>query len=483
MAWYDRIIGRRPQRKLSPLEQWQQTLDTNLIKDARTPVYSGVTPDSGYQEAIMPTIDQFYLEDLADRYSHLRTVIGRIASQSVAKGWEYIDRGQGNDEERKRLAHLLADPSNGSADITGVELMKAMIRQVEIFDDAWVSIVYDYVTDEGGAITGRVVKELWVEDAKHMRFNVDEFGRFRDDEMFDPITREMMEGTHNRESGTKLVPMCYFYETNGENIPFARDEIIHFNKYSASARLYGQSPIIGLANKIETALAIEAWQKKIYRLERPPKGFLDVPGHDEESLNRLGEYIAEETRRNPNFIPIISSRDASTTAKFVPVMPNMDELMMLPYLERINSDINASYGVMPLIVGNIQGVGGLNSEGEQVTIFDRTIRETQRMIEEGFLKPLLKLLDISTWAVRFNDINERNETQRLNNLQVKANILTSLQSAGIEVDIDENGELVFPKTAEVVQQDFPSHFPVSPEAKAPSGPADILNELPENSAE
>ena len=164
-------------------------------------------------------------------------------------------------------------------------------------------------------------------------------------------------------------------------------------------------------------------------------------------------------------------------------MPNMDELMMLPYLERINSDINASYGVMPLIVGNIQGVGGLNSEGEQVTIFDRTIRETQRMIEEGFLKPLLKLLDISTWAVRFNDINERNETQRLNNLQVKANILTSLQSAGIEVDIDENGELVFPKTAEVVQQDFPSHFPVSPEAKAPSGPADILNELPENSAE
>ena len=38
MAWYDRIIGRRPQRKLSPLEQWQQTLDTNLIKDARTPV-------------------------------------------------------------------------------------------------------------------------------------------------------------------------------------------------------------------------------------------------------------------------------------------------------------------------------------------------------------------------------------------------------------------------------------------------------------
>ena len=332
-------------------------------------------------------------------------------------------------------------------------------------------------------MSGKIVKELWVEDAKHMRFHVDEFGRFVEEEKFDPVTREFMEGTVNPETGVELEFMAYYYESEDGKIPFARDEMIHFNKYSANARLYGQSPIIGLSKKIETALAIESFQNKIYRLERPPKGFLDVPGHDEESLNRLGEYIAEETRRNPNFIPILSSREATSTAKFVPVMPNMDELMMLPYMDRINNDINGSYGVMPLVVGQLAGVGGLNSEGEQITIFDRTIRETQQCVEMGFLRPLLKLMDVDTWKIRFNDINEKDETKYLNNMNLKAQILTQMQNVGVEMDLDGDGNLVLPKQAEVVRQDFRSSSQESQEAEELKEHLDIWNQQLENSEE
>jgi len=454
MGIFDRFRS-KPVRKASPLERMVSGDAQSLEKEARTPVYSGVSTDKAYRHSILPVVDQHYLEQLADRYSHLRTVITRIASQSVAKGWEYHAIGEGNPEQRKMVESLLRNPTNGSADINGSEFFKAMIRQLEVFDDCWVSVVYDRVASEDGSVSGKVVKELWVEDAKHMRFNVDAYGRFiEDEEKFDPVTREFMGGDINPANGVKLESMAYFYESEDGKIPFARDEIIHFNKYSANARLYGQSPIIGLSKKIETALAIESFQNKIYRLERPPKGFLDVPGHDEESLNRLGEYIAEETRRNPNFVPILSSRDGGNTAKFVPVMPNMDELMMLPYMDRINNDINASYGVMPLVVGQMQGVGGLNSEGEQITIFDRTIRETQQCLEMGFLKPLLKLMEVDTWKIRFNDINERDETKYLNNMNLKAQILTQMQNVGVEMDLDSDGNLVLPQQAEVVRQDF-----------------------------
>ena len=34
-----------------------------------------------------PPYDQYYLEYLSDNYSHLRTVITKLASQTVAKGW------------------------------------------------------------------------------------------------------------------------------------------------------------------------------------------------------------------------------------------------------------------------------------------------------------------------------------------------------------------------------------------------------------
>ena len=482
MGIFDRFRS-KPVRKTTGIDAFLENATADVSKEARTPVYSGVSTDTAYRQSILPQVDQFYLEQLADRYSHLRTVITRLASQSVAKGWEYQAIGKGDPEQRKQVESLLRNPTNGSADINGTEFFKAMIRQLEVFDDCWISLVYDRLASEDGSVSGKIVKELWVEDAKHMRFHVDEFGRFLEEDKFDPVTREFMEGTVNPETGVELEYMAYYYESEDGKIPFARDEIIHFNKYSANARLYGQSPIIGLSKKIETALAIESFQNKIYRLERPPKGFLDVPGHDEESLNRLGEYIAEETRRNPNFIPILSSRDASTTAKFVPVMPNMDELMMLPYMDRINNDINGAYGVMPLVVGQLAGVGGLNSEGEQITIFDRTIRETQQCVEMGFLKPLLKLMEVDTWKIRFNDINEKDETKYLNNMNLKAQILTQMQNVGVEMDLDGEGNLVLPQQAEVVRQDFRSSSQESQEAEELKEHLDIWNQQLENSEE
>ena len=455
MAWYDRMLGRKPVRKRSALEKLIEKNTASVLKDARTPAYGTAGSNRAFKADILPPVDQNYLEQLADRYSHLRTVITRIASQSVAKGWEYHAIGDAGDkEERKMLELLLRDPSGGNADITASEFFKAMIRQVEVFDDCWVSIVYDRIQGS----EDKLVKELWVEDAKQMRFAVDDYGKFKNEEYFDVITRKPLEKGALGEGGFEAEPMAYFYDMgqDEDKIPFARDEIIHFNKYSANARLYGQSPIIGLSKKIETALAIENFQNKIYKLERPPKGFLDIPGHDEESLNRLGEYIAEETRRNPNFVPIISSRGEGTgsgQAMFVPVMPNMDELMALPYMERINNDINAAYGVMPIVTGSVAGVGGLNAEGEQISLFDRTVLETQQCLEMGFLRPLMKLMGIKTWKVKFADINVKNEATHLANMLQKANIITVLNKLGIKATLDKDGNLKLPDEPQVTVTD------------------------------
>ena len=156
MGLLDRFRSKKPIRKSGI----QDYLEKNMIKDARTPVYSGVSTDLAYKEAILPPVDQNYLELLADRYSHLRTVITRIASQTVAKEWELIELGTGDLEEKKLLQGILRDPTNGNADITGMEFFKAVIRQLEIFDDCWVSVVYDRVLDGNVEETGNVVKEL-----------------------------------------------------------------------------------------------------------------------------------------------------------------------------------------------------------------------------------------------------------------------------------------------------------------------------------
>ena len=447
----------------------QNYLDGNLEKEARTPVYD-MAPAMGSAGPmrIDPPYDLHHLENLAINYSHLQTVVTRIASQTVAKGYRLEQTVENpSDAERALYERLLEDPSNGETDLTGQEFCKALIRQLEIFDDAWVSIVYDYVKDESGRILGKQVSQLWVEDSKHMRFNTDRFGKFQTENRFCPTCRKTANGTACSECGTKLELIAYTFEDPEGDIPFARDEIIHFNKYSSTARLYGESPIIGLSKKIETALAIEQYQNKLFRLERPPKGFLDIPNLDETALNRLGEYIAEETRRNPNFVPIISSGEGQSGAKFVTIMPNQAESGMLPYMEKINQDINSAYGIMPLAVGDVSGVGGLNAEGEQLSMMDRTITETQQILVEGFFKPLADILKVKDWEVVFNDIDERNEAQHLNNLQIKANVIAAFQAVGITVDLDEEGELVLPET------NFAS-MPTSQAEEEPSEQADLF---------
>ena len=203
MGIFDRFRS-KPVRKATGIDAFLQDATADISKDARTPVYSGVSTDTAYRQSILPQVDQFYLEQLADRYSHLRTVITRIASQSVAKGWEYQAIGKGDPEQRRMVERLLRNPTNGSSDMTGSEFFKAMIRQLEVFDDCWVSIVYDRLAEGSGKVTNKIVKELWVEDAKHMRFNVDEYGRFVEEEKFDPVTREFMEGDVNQKTGVEL---------------------------------------------------------------------------------------------------------------------------------------------------------------------------------------------------------------------------------------------------------------------------------------
>ena len=465
MGFFDRF---RSKPKTSRVQAYLDSNQNGLEKEARTPVYDMASAmGSTGPMRIAPIYDLYHLEDLATNYSHLQTVVNRIASQTIAKGYRLEQIVENPSEDQKAIAEkLLMNPSNGDSDITGDEFCKALIRQLEIFDDAWVSVVYDYVKDDAGQVLGKQISQLWVEDSKSMRFNTDNFGKFQDQDLFCPSCRKTASGTVCSECGTKLELVAYTFESNEGDIPFARDEIIHFNKYSSTARLYGQSPIIGLSKKVETALAIEAYQNKLFRLERPPKGFLDIPNLDENALNRLGEYIAEETRRNPNFVPIISSGEGQSGARFVTIMPNQSELGMLPYMDKINSDINASYGVMPLAVGDVSGIGGLNAEGEQLSMMDRTISETQSVLSKGFFQPVLDLLKITDWEIVFNDIDERNEQLYLANLRTKADVIAAFQGVGITVDLDEEGELILPET------DFAS-LPTSQVEEEPSEPVDL----------
>ena len=89
-------------------------------------------------------------------------------------------------------------------------------------------------------------------------------------------------------------------------------------------------------------------------------------------------------------------------------------------------------------------------------------------------------MEINTWKIRFNDINERDETKYLNNMNLKAQILTQMQNVGVEMDLDADGNLVLPQAPEVVRQDFLNSTQESQEAEELKEHLDTWNRQLEN---
>ena len=92
-------------------------------------------------------------------------------------------------------------------------------------------------------------------------------------------------------------------------------------------------------------------------------------------------------------------------------------------------------------------------------------------------------MEVDTWKIRFNDINEKDETKYLNNMNLKAQILTQMQNVGVEMDLDDEGNLVLPQSPEVVRQDFLSSSQESLEAEEQKEPLDTWSPQHENSEE
>ena len=89
-------------------------------------------------------------------------------------------------------------------------------------------------------------------------------------------------------------------------------------------------------------------------------------------------------------------------------------------------------------------------------------------------------MEIDTWKIRFNDINERDETKYLNNMNLKAQIITQMQNVGVEMDLDSDGNLQLPQSPEVVRQDFRNSTQESQDAEELKEHLDTWNRQLEN---
>jgi hypothetical protein len=221
-------------------------------------------------------------------------------------------------------------------------------------------------------------------------------------------------------------------------------EVVHLSKYSPSL-LYGTSPIITAYNEMNTKIKFSTYLESFLEYNRAPQGAIFINSSNAPAVRETMEQAAAKYAIDRYYLPIfaIDSQSNGTIAQYVRLTPFPDELKQLDIESKIRREISALLGVQNVMLNDLEGVGGLNSESLQVQVTDRAALAGQILYNTKlFPRTMEKLAEYGQFEigrdlsliVKRTD-NAENET-RMVNLERQINIVLSIKDMGYEVEPD-----------------------------------------------
>ena len=247
--------------------------------------------------------------------------------------------------------------------------------------------------------------------------------------------------------GLPLLPaFMRFYHPLYGYLHYSRDEVVHLKKWSHGIGL-GTPPVLTFADKLNLLQAHDYYIVTTYTFQKIPNQIAVLRAGNIKSLESAIQKAMNEAQQHPNLLPIISV-DADIPEKLVEVIdlsPKIKEAEMKQLRDEIRSQLSALYGVMPIFTGDLRGVGGLNQEGLQIMVTNRTVEDEQAIMNEA-LKHISALIYPSLEFTLMLNKNEMRDDAMIQdyNQKVLANVQT-LVSLGYEVELKqvEDGRLSY----------------------------------------
>jgi len=196
------------------------------------------------------------------------------------------------------------------------------------------------------------------------------------------------------ECGEPLYPAVYTVKPthmvglnpNNQETFYTFNEIIHIKKWSTSG-YFGVPPILALYNYLSILLAHETWISNSYNLQRSPNALVVIRGHERNLVATIQSAIknAFDTGGIP-FIAVDSKFPAEKFIEVIDLSATLKETDMTKLRDEMISKISAFYGIAPIFNNDLRGVGGLNAEGLQVVITNRSLAGYQQIINSALMQ-------------------------------------------------------------------------------------------------
>lgn len=366
--------------------------------------------------------------------------------------------------EYEYAERLFANCNENGQDIFAV--LGELIDDWNTVDDAYLIKRQRYVIDDDGGIAERQLVELVSGDPRVMRLVADDTGRLGGKFWTCPAHRDVILEKTGRcpKCDLPLHDVHHVAMKTGSaggrdlEIAFLKGEVLHRSIYFPSL-MYGTPPMMTLWFETTSLIFMSRLIRMTWEKARIVKGIVAVKTMNIDSFQAQWDSEMEKMWNDPMHIPAIAvepnGEKGGAGIEFVSFMPSMQEMEFIETRNELRERISSFYGVSNIFMGDTSTSGGLNNEGLQILVTNRSVERIQRIINEQIFPDILGSLGITGWKYRLRPSEEQDEMAELQQEQIRIMNAQAMQGMGFEVRRGENDEFDYSSEAKNPPQNAP----------------------------
>ena len=334
-----------------------------------------------------------------------------------------------------------------------IEVCKELEYDLDIIDDCYMILVKDYITDDDGKIEYQRVREIIRGDPILIRMVADKDGELGN-VMYTCIEHRSFQkekpgrcdevGCNKKLHAVHHVAIEGGSATTAPYMRYIEGEVIHASKYHPSL-LYGFPPPISLWKEISILLHMNNYVNDYYQNQRMPRGAIMVSTNNVRQTFDSWDEIMERVEQNPAFLPIIPIQqmpDGSNQgrAEMLKFMDTLAEMQYIPAKDDIRQRISALYGVTNVLMNDSSGSQGLNQEGLEIKVADRSVESGQNVWNVKMYPNLCAEFGVTDYVLNLKPNEEEDEMEELQIDQMRIQVASGMQQMGFDVELDDEGK-------------------------------------------
>lgn len=368
---------------------------------------------------------------------------------------------QPSPQGRKKLQDLLDKPQNDNNQKLE-PIAKMFERDLDVFDNAYLLLLYDYSFDSAGEITGKTLKEMLtispisVEMIGNMqgRLGIDDQGqehytcvRHRTEQFTRRPSEEKPRCNRCKRALIRAVMCVNNARTgglDGSKLYYGLKEMIFLPGKYKPGLLYGYSPVFSIWSKCESLKFMDDYVRQYFDRKRPPRSLLLIGTKNTTTAHKAWDQLKAKAAEDPyDLHPLMveSDRGGRNMIQHVDLTGSLAELQFIEVRAEFKRAVGAMYGILPLFGGDVPN--GWSNDSESMAITNRAIKWGQRELRLGLFDPLCKLLEVDDWILQ---LKESEETDILREQQIEAAKVANAQgmkSIGFQPRINSEGDFVY----------------------------------------